>query len=98
MNSKLQLTMFFCSFLFGFVFYYGLIFNYKITMNRNALYKWSISLVYVFDFVLAYLLFLYKMYYGYFHIYFMLFIFLGFIVANCVKGMLRKFNFHLHKK
>lgn len=84
MNSYVQLSCLIVSFLYGIFLYYCNQFNIIIINNKSLIFKLIISMFYVFDITLFYLLFLYKINGGILHIYFILLIILGYIFV-CVK-------------
>lgn len=81
MNSYLQLLTIIISFLYGIIFLLLTIFNKKIIYNLKSYIKYIISIIFVIDIVLVYIILLYKLNKGYFHIYFILSLFIGYIAA-----------------
>ena len=84
MNSYIQLICLVFSFLYGCFIYYSNNLNIKIIKNKNILIKLILSIIYVFNISMLYVLFLYKINYGVLHIYFVLLIILGYVMV-CVK-------------
>lgn len=60
-------------------------FNYKILKGKNILVKILGSILYILNVSLLYILFLYKINYGVLHIYFVLFMILGYIGISVKK-------------
>lgn len=84
MNSFVQLICLFVSFSYGIMLYYTNIFNIIIIDNKNVLIKLIISLLYIVLMSMIFVSFLYKINGGVLHIYFILFITLGYVLI-CVK-------------
>lgn len=84
MNSYIQLGSLIISFIYGVLLYYFNRFNSKIIKNRNIVLRSIISLLYVFDISLLYVVILYNLNDGILHIYFVLCILLGYGIV-CVK-------------
>lgn len=95
MDYKLQLLSFLFSFLFGIFFQVTNYFNQKLIINRKILWQYLITFLYIINIVLIYIVLLYKINQGVFHIYFLLMILLGYLfslkqiknVKKCVKYM-----------
>ena len=79
MTSTLQLLSFLTSFLFGIIFYFLTIFNFKIIKDLKKYLQHVITLIYTLDMVIIYIIIIYHLNKGYFHIYFILMVFVGFI-------------------
>lgn len=84
MNSYVQCICLIVSFLFGILLYYGNMFNTTIIRNKNILIKLILSVFYIFNMSMLYVLFLYKINSGILHIYFVLLIIIGYVFM-CVK-------------
>lgn len=84
MHSYIQFVCLLVSFIYGIFLYYGNFLNTKIINNKNILFKFIISLLYIFNMSLLYVCFLYKINGGVLHIYFVLLIIIGYIFT-CVK-------------
>ena len=80
MNYKIQLI----SLIFSF-------FNYKMIKNTNVFLKYLISLFYVFDMALLYILLMYKINYGVIHIYFIGILLIGYILGFVYVKKLQKY-------
>ena len=81
MDAKTQIIVLSFSFLFGFITYYLYVINYKIINNQKKIYRSIISIMFSYNLVLIYLIFLYKLNNGNFHIYFFFLLILGFFSA-----------------
>lgn len=84
MNSYVQCICLIVSFIFGILLYYGNKFNIRIIRNKNILIKLILSVFYIFNMSMLYVLFLYKINSGILHIYFVLLIIIGYVFM-CVK-------------
>lgn len=81
MNSYVQLICLIVSFLYGFFINITNNINFKIINNKNIFIKIIISLLYLFNISLLYVVFLYKINNGMLHIYFTLLIFIGYLFS-----------------
>ena len=98
MSANLQLICFLASFLYGVIF--GLLskLHFKLISKYHQIFQLLISIVFVIDIVLGYILIMYHLNLGIFHIYFLIFIFLGFIssialyvyIKNIIKNKFKK--------
>ncbi len=88
MNAKTQIIVLLFSFLYGFIFYYLYKLNNKIITNHNHLFQSFTTIMFMYNIVLIYLISLYKLNHGMFHIYFSIMLFLGFISALKIKNLL----------
>ncbi len=84
MNSYIQLVCMIGSLLFGACLYYMNKVNTRLISNKNILIKILISILYLFNVSLLYVVLLYRINDGILHIYFVLFIIIGYIFM-CVK-------------
>lgn len=85
MNSYIQLICLIVSFIYGIILYYSNKINYKMFKNMNYILKIIGSILYINNMALLYIIFLYYMNSGVMHIYFILFMILGYIVASVKK-------------
>ena len=90
MDYKIQIISFIFSFIFGGFFYITSVLNYHFITKYPKIFKYLITLVYILDIALLYILFMYKINYGVIHIYFVIVLFLGFYVASIYSKKLRK--------
>ena len=90
MSASLQLISLFFNLIYGFIIYYVFTFNYFLIKNETKFLKVLITTVFMFDFTYIYLLLIYKINNGYFHIYFLLMFIIGFIIAIYVKKYVNK--------
>ena len=90
MDYKLQIISFICSFLFGIFFYLTSFINYKLIYKYSTFLKYFITLIYILDISLLYLLIMYKVNYGIVHIYFILILFLGFWLSSIYFKKIKK--------
>ena len=82
MNAKTQIIVLTFSYLFGFIFNYLNILNINIIKNKNKFYRSFITIMFMYNIVLIYLISLYKLNHGIFHIYFLIMIILGYFTAK----------------
>jgi len=82
MDSFIQFTSLFSSFLYGICLFYLYRFNIKIIKNMNIILKIIISIIFIFNVSLAYVCFLYWLNRGILHIYNLLFILVGYFLVN----------------
>ncbi len=82
MNSFIQFFSFLVSFLYGMIFYLLTKFNYYILSNKKGLVKFIVTLVFIIDIVILYIYIMYKINNGYFHIYFVIMVILGFVLMH----------------
>lgn len=81
MDYKLQLLSFVVSFIFGIVFYLGNRLNSYLIKNEKLIFKYINTFLFIIDFVLLYIVLIYKVNQGIFHIYFIIIAVLGYILA-----------------
>ena len=81
MSSNIQLISIFISFLYGIIFYYLTYLNFKLIDILKVIYKHIITFIFVLDIAIIYMLILYKLNNGYFHIYFIFMAIFGFFVG-----------------
>ncbi len=95
MNNIIQLISIFISFFYGIIFYLltNLLF-YLIEKNKRIV-KHLITFIYVIDMAIIYMIILYNINKGYFHIYFIFMVFLGFIIGSF---LYRKYLSKIHVK
>ena len=93
MNNIIQLISFLFSFIFGILFYLLTIFNFYLIKDLKVLWKHILTFIYVLDITIIYIILLYKLNNGYFHIYFILMVMFGFTIALIInKKILNNFN------
>ena len=81
MNSNLQLISFLVSFIFGIIFYLLTTLNFKLIKDFKIWVQNILTFIYVIDIVIIYIIILYHLNRGYFHIYFILMVFVGYITG-----------------
>ena len=90
MDAKTQVIVLSFSFLFGFITYYLCVINYKLINHQKKIYRSLTSILFSYNLVLIYLIFLYKLNHGNFHIYFFFLLILGFFSAYQMSRKLLK--------
>ena len=80
MTASLQLLTLGASFLYGFLFYYLMKINYRFIKNKKKFYQSLITILFMYNIVLLYIIIIFKLNNGIFHIYFFIMIILGFYV------------------
>lgn len=101
MNSNLQLISFLVSFLFGLIFYFLTYINFKLIKDLKKLFQHLLTFIYVIDMTIIYIIIFYHLNKGYFHIYFIFTVFIGFILGFLInkkfgsvfKNKLKKLKF-----
>lgn len=81
MKIDVQLWSFLYAIFSGWIFYVLSYFNYKIVKNYKVIWKYIITIVFVIDFDLLFLLGLYIINEGILHIYFLLILVISFFVS-----------------
>ena len=81
MNSNVQLISLLFSFIFGIFFYFLTSLNFKLINNLKKFIKHLITCIFVLDITIIYIIFIYHINKGYFHIYFIFMVFLGYFVG-----------------
>ena len=88
MNAKTQIIVLLFSCLYGFLFYYLYQLNYHLIKKYKSFFKSIITIMFMYNIVLIYLICLYKINNGMFHIYFFFMLILGYISAIKIKKLL----------
>ena len=78
MDAKTQIIILLYSYIFGFIFYYLSKINNKIITNKSPIYRSITTILFMLNIVLIYLIILYKLNNGKFHLYFFIMLVLGF--------------------
>lgn len=86
MSSKLQLLTFLFSFIYGIIFYYLTVFNFKLIGQEKKWFQHFITVIYVLDIIIIYTIIIYKLNHGYFHIYFIIMVLFGFLIGSILKS------------
>ena len=81
MDIKLQLITFIFSFVYGFIYFYLVKLNRILTKDNKTIIKYIDTSLFTLDSVLIYVVINYKINEGYFHIYFMIILTIGFFIA-----------------
>ena len=81
MNSYIQLISFFVSFIYGIFFYLLTRFNRYILVNKGWFLKFFITMIFIIDIVILYIYILYKINHGYFHLYFLITVIIGYLIT-----------------
>jgi len=93
MSSNIQLISFVISFLYGVIFYFLTIINFKLIENIKKIYQHILTFIYVIDITIMYVIVLFHVNKGYFHIYFIIMVFVGYLVGFIIaKKVLSKIN------
>lgn len=93
MSSNLQLLSFFISFIFGILFYYLTILNFKLINSLKVIIQHILTFIYVIDIIIIYIIILYHLNKGYFHIYFIIMVFIGYFNGYLInKKLISKIN------
>ena len=81
MNSNMQLLSFLVSLFYGIIFYYLTIINFKLIEKLKKYLKHIITVIFVLDMIIIYIIIFYNLNKGYFHIYFLLMVIFGYFVG-----------------
>jgi len=90
MNYKIQLLSLLLSFIYGFLFYFTSLLNYKIIKKFNVFFKYLLTFIYMFIIALIYVFLFFKINNGVVHDYFLLMVLCGFLFSYYLKKMLIK--------
>ncbi len=90
MSVKIQIIVLIFSYIYGFIFYYLNKVNYQITTKEKIIYRSITTMLFIYNIVLIYLLILFKINNGNFHLYFFLLMIIGFINAYQMSNKLIK--------
>ena len=101
MSAGIQLFTFFISFLYGILFSFLTRWHFHVILSNSIIMKHLSTILFMIDVVLGYVIIMYHINQGVIHIYFLLFVFFGFILENilhkyvklpkCIQTMLGKF-------
>ena len=89
MDSYIQVISLVVSFIYGVLFSLLTKFNYFIIENRKVVFKFVVTLVFIVDVVILYIYLMYKINNGYFHIYFIIVVILGYSVMLKLQNKLK---------
>ncbi len=92
MNSNIQIISFVVSFIYGLIFYFVTKINFYLIKDLKLYLKHILTFIYTLDMAIIYIIILYHINRGYFHIYFMMLVFLGFIIGYFANQKLSKLN------
>lgn len=81
MDAKTQIIVLLFSYFYGFFFFYLAYINKKIIDKKNKIYRSLITTLFMYNIVLIYIIIIYKINNGKFHIYFFIMIIIGFITS-----------------
>ncbi len=86
MTAYKTLLILFINFIYGVIFFYLSMINYRLFFKDQALIKLLMFLLFTIDNVFVYLVIIYKLNYGIFHIYYLFCFIGGFLIANYTKN------------
>lgn len=81
MEETLQICSFLLSFCYGVFFGLATIWHFHVTNHYSILMKYLTTFLFILDIVLGYLFCMYQLNEGVFHVYFLLFVLIGFGLA-----------------
>ena len=84
MNIKIQIISLLVSFIYGFIFYYLITLNNKVIKNKKRTHRTLITILFMYNIILIYIILMYKINHGNFHPYFFIMIVLGFLLSYIV--------------
>ncbi len=82
MSAGIQLFTFFVSFLYGVLFSFLTRWHFHVLLPNSIIMKYLSTILFMIDVVLGYVIIMYHINQGIIHIYFLIFVFLGFILEN----------------
>ena len=92
MNSNIQIISFVVSFIYGLIFYFVTKINFYLIKDLKLYLKHILTFIYTLDMAIIYIIILYHLNKGYFHIYFIMVVFLGFIMGYIIDKKLSKLS------
>ena len=98
MDNKLQIITFIFSFIYGFIYFYLVKLNRYLIKDNNKIVKYIDSSLFTLDSVLLYIVINYKINRGYFHIYFIILLLVGFIFSYYTSNSVKQLKNKLIKK
>jgi len=98
MDNNLQIITFLFSFIYGFFFFYLVKLNYFIIKNSKSFIKYLDNTIFILNCVLIYVIINFKINSGYFHLYFIITISLGYIFANYTQKYVKSTLYKLKLK
>lgn len=90
MDAKTQIIVLLFSFIYGFIYYYLLHLNKSLIKKQNRIYRSIITILFMYNIVLLYIIIVFKINNGKFHPYFFIMIILGTISSIVLTKKLRK--------
>ena len=90
MTAKVQIIVLLFSYLYGIMFYILSHLNNLFIHKKNKIYRSITSIVFIYNIVLIYIIAIFKINNGSFHIYFLIMIILGFISGIKTKNKMLK--------
>ena len=90
MNIKLQIISFLISFVYGIFINYTAIIHFKVN-NKNNFLSYILTIFYAYLLVIFYIDIMYFVNGGFFHIYFIILMILGYICANKIKQIVKSY-------
>ena len=91
MDYKIQLLSFLVSFLFGIFFCFTNYGNKKLIYNKKIIFQYIITFLYMINITLIYIVVLYKVNIGIFHIYFLIMVLLGYLFGLWIMKYVKKY-------
>ena len=82
MSAGIQLFTFFVSFLYGILFSFLTRWHFYVILSNSIIMKYLSTVLFMIDIVLGYVIVMYHINQGIIHIYFLVFVFLGFVVET----------------
>ena len=90
MDIKIQIISLIASYVFGILFYILNKINSKIIYQKNRIIQSLSTILFIYNIVLLYIIIMFKINHGTFHIYFIFMIILGFITTRLLTGKIKK--------
>lgn len=82
MSASIQLFTFFVSFLYGILFSFLTRWHFHVILSNSIFMKYLSTILFMVDVVLGYVIIMYQINQGVIHIYFLMFVFFGFLLEH----------------
>lgn len=90
MDAKTQIMVLLVSFLYGIFFFYSSKLNNFFIKDKNKIYRSIITILFMYNIVLLYIIMIFKINNGKFHPYFFIMLILGFLIGTKSKNKVLK--------
>lgn len=91
MDNRIQLLSFFFSFLYGILFSFLSRYHYKLVNQLKSWFRYLLTILFILDISLLYILLLYYINHGVVHLYFLIVTFLGYVLEHYIYLFVKKY-------